>query len=372
MRRRATRFARTRQALLRKGTSEEAIAWFFIIPVLSRWIMRRRRVAIGGPSAGFTLVELLVVIAIIGILIALLLPAVQAAREAARRSQCSNHLKQISLACANFENVRKGLPPHRIADCWGTWAAIILPYCEQSSVVAQWDLRKRYFQQTQQALRQYLPFYFCPTRRGPPTVFSNDSRTAHVAFPETPGGLSDYAASSGNVYTNYNGAIVECIRNAPPTLLRDEQTSAPAFDTGDSATVATIVYQWVPRIRMADIRDGSSNTVIVGEKHIRATNQAGRNEDRSVFNGDVEMGPVSRLGGVVVNANGTMDVASMRPLAKHANDGFQPQQVFGSYHPGICQFAFVDGSVRAVRTDVDILTLNRIVVRNDGQAVDLP
>jgi prepilin-type N-terminal cleavage/methylation domain-containing protein len=323
-------------------------------------------------KTAFTLVELLVVIAIIGILIALLLPAVQAARESARRSQCSNNLRQIAMACLNFENARKGLPPHRIADSWGTWAAIILPYCEQSSVIAQWDLRKRYFQQSEQALRQNLPFYFCPTRRGPPATFSIDSRSANVAYPQTAGGLSDYAASTANVYTNRNGAIVECIRNTPPTIVINEFTGARENDTGDGATPQTIVIQWVPRVRLNDIRDGTSNTVIVGEKHIRATNQTGRNEDRSVFNGDLEMGPVARLGGVVVNANGTLDLASMRPLAKHANDGFQPQQVFGSYHPGICQFAFVDGSVRVVRTDVDILTLNRIVVRDDGQAVELP
>jgi len=320
----------------------------------------------------FTLVELLVVIAIIGVLIALLLPAVQAARESARRSQCSNHLRQIAVACLNFENSRKGLPPHRIADNWGTWAAIILPYCEQSSVIAQWDLRKRYFQQSPQALRQNLPFYFCPTRRSPPSTFSTDRRSANVPFPLTPGGLSDYAAASGNVYTNRNGAIVECIRNTPPTILLNEATGATETDTGARSTPQTIVVAWQPRVRMSDIRDGTGNTVLVGEKHIRAANPTGRNEDRSVFNGDLEMGPVSRLGGVAVNANGKMNLASMRPLAKHANDGFQPQQVFGSYHPSICQFAFVDGSVRPVRTDVDILILNRIIVRNDGQPVELP
>src|SRR5262245_27093757 len=95
---------------------------------------------------GFTLVELLVVIAIIGVLVALLLPAVQAARESARRMQCANHLKQIGLACTNFENQYKGLPPLRLADNWATWAAMILPSMEQSNVITLWDLKKRYFQ----------------------------------------------------------------------------------------------------------------------------------------------------------------------------------------------------------------------------------
>src|SRR5688500_11681391 len=96
---------------------------------------------------GFTLVELLVVIAIIGVLVALLLPAVQAAREAARRTQCSNNLKQMSLASLNVEDTYKGLPPHRTADNWPTWAAMILPYVEQSNTLALWDLKKRYHQQ---------------------------------------------------------------------------------------------------------------------------------------------------------------------------------------------------------------------------------
>ena len=82
-------------------------------------------------SRGFTLVELLVVIAIIGILVALLLPAVQAAREAARRIQCTNHLKQIGLAIHNFHDAHKKLPPSRMPCNHGTWASEIWPYLEQ-------------------------------------------------------------------------------------------------------------------------------------------------------------------------------------------------------------------------------------------------
>src|SRR5689334_10600515 len=88
---------------------------------------------------GFTLVELLVVIAIIGILIALLLPAVQAARESARRTQCVNNLKQFGLALHNYHDIIKGLPHSRV-DPKETWAILILPYQEQSQFYDQWDL----------------------------------------------------------------------------------------------------------------------------------------------------------------------------------------------------------------------------------------
>jgi prepilin-type N-terminal cleavage/methylation domain-containing protein len=321
----------------------------------------------------FTLVELLVVIAIIGVLVALLLPAVQAARESARRTQCSNHLKQISLASLNFEDTYKGLPPLRLADNWPTWAAMILPYVEQGNVLTLWDIKKRYFQQTPQALRQNLPFYFCPTRRVRPPNFSvGDVRTAQTAFPETPGGLSDYAAACGTGYTNFDGAIVECIRNGGPTVLKNSSTGATEQDTGALSTPQTIVEQWQVRVRLAEITDGTSNTIIVGEKHIRLTQLHGRGEDRSVFNGDLETGPVSREAGHTRDASGAIVAGSERPIAKNPRDGFQPSNVFGSYHPSICQFAFVDGSVRPIATNIDNETLARMANRGDGNVVTLP
>src|SRR5687768_4677827 len=92
-------------------------------------------------TGAFTLVELLVVIAIIGVLVALLLPAVQAAREAARRSQCSNNLKQIGLAFHNFHDVRNSFPPLRIAGAegWASCWVLILPYMEQNAAYDAWD-----------------------------------------------------------------------------------------------------------------------------------------------------------------------------------------------------------------------------------------
>src|SRR4029079_4034318 len=87
----------------------------------------------------FTLVELLVVIAIIGILVALLLTAIQAAREAARRSQCFNNLKQIGVGVQNYASARKYLPPMRIADHQQTWLVLVLPYLEEQQVGDLWD-----------------------------------------------------------------------------------------------------------------------------------------------------------------------------------------------------------------------------------------
>jgi prepilin-type N-terminal cleavage/methylation domain-containing protein/prepilin-type processing-associated H-X9-DG protein len=88
---------------------------------------------------GFTLIELLVVIAIIAVLIALLLPAVQSAREAARRAQCVNNLKQIGLACMNYESVHSCLPPGTKGSLWGTWMVFVLPYVEQQALYNAWN-----------------------------------------------------------------------------------------------------------------------------------------------------------------------------------------------------------------------------------------
>ena len=163
--------------------------------------------------AGFTLVELLVVIAVIGILIGLLMPAVQKAREAANRISCANNLKQISLAMHHYHLDFGKLPPRaRLVGpsdanngAGATWSVLILPYLEQDNLYNQWDLARRYYDQNDVARRTPVRIYFCPTRRsagsspevstsGDQSILGDGSLASNV-----PGGLGDYAVNLGTM-----------------------------------------------------------------------------------------------------------------------------------------------------------------------------
>src|SRR4029079_15541446 len=135
-------------------------------------------------NRGFTLVELLVVIAIIGVLVALLLPAVQMAREAARRTQCANNLKQLGLGAQNFHDTRRFLPPSRLANNpagtpanlrFVTWAVLLLPYIEQKGFYDRWNITLPYHKHTAAVTRYAVPTYFCPSRRRPQAAFSAEN-----------------------------------------------------------------------------------------------------------------------------------------------------------------------------------------------------
>src|SRR5438876_11829573 len=174
--------------------------------------------------SAFTLVELLVVIAIIGVLVALLLPAVQAARESARRSTCSNHLKQLGLAIHNFEDVNKVLVPARMENYGGvTWAVFILPYLEQDNLYKQWDLNRWYYDQgpNGNAIRQtQLKLFYCPSRRSPEGLSQNND-APEIPFPgapagvNVPGALGDYASCNGDTDADFivkpNGVLIQAL-----------------------------------------------------------------------------------------------------------------------------------------------------------------
>src|SRR3954452_20670527 len=190
--------------------------------------------------AAFTLVELLVVIAIIGILVALLLPAIQAAREAARRSQCVNNMKQIGLAVQNYASARKYLPPMRVADHQQTWLALILPYLEEQTVSDLWDSKLGcFYRQTVQYRTSIINAYICPSQAhtspiiavGPDALHGhpkNDPLEAGVAGYR--GSISDYRANAGSTcFVSKEGQTIHWTNTGPH--------SDPPFDNSTSHLV---------------------------------------------------------------------------------------------------------------------------------------
>lgn len=344
---------------------------------MSPFPIRKRR-------AGFTLVELLVVIAIIGVLVALLLPAVQAAREAARRSACQNNLRQIGLATQNFHDNRNAFPPLRIAGAegWGTFWVLIMPYMEQGNLYERWDITRKYAQQSVQARQTQIKSYYCPARRpantlsvaeqlyvtdaSPPPELKATGNT-EVRFGPTnnaPGACGDYAACVGDMRgqpnnpnaqnwfnTNSNGAIIIA-------------TPQPAPPNPSPATQS--VPTWASNTRIPLIEDGTSNTILVGEKHVPAK-MFGR---LKVGDGPIYSGAWSAFPGRIAGfedplGRGPTDITPSAGIV----DGIYARK-FGSVHPGICQFVFCDGSTRMVRTNLSGTILRGLAVRNDGEGAN--
>jgi prepilin-type N-terminal cleavage/methylation domain-containing protein len=318
--------------------------------------------------AGFTLIELLVVIAIISVLIGLLLPAVQKVREAANRIQCANNLKQIGLAIHSYHTNNGVLPPSR-PDIYGsvTWAVLILPYVEQENFYQQWagvapeEGRFQYYFRPESVRKTQTKLYYCPARRAPAadmistTVPPSDIPGDQPYWPADriprPGALGDYACCSGDgtAFTEpgANGALI--IGNA-----RYTNPSAPGQPPRWLAGFSS-------RTRMAMIRDGLSNTFFVGEKHVK-DGKFGREADEEGVQGDASI-----YNGEPGNRNAARAAGPNHQLARGPTVSFSNQ--FGSYHPGICQFVFGDGSVRALEVSIPGSILGRLATRNNGEVI---
>jgi prepilin-type N-terminal cleavage/methylation domain-containing protein/prepilin-type processing-associated H-X9-DG protein len=289
--------------------------------------------------SGFTLIELLVVITIIGILAALLLPAVQAVREAARRSQCMNNLKQIGLAFHSHHDAFKYFPT--AGGDWGTpptyiggspaigakqgagWGFQILPYIEgenawRGGAATTDNARQRV------AAGTVFPVFFCPSRRAPMTVAYADTYISQGPNDLVTHALLDYASNNLN---DGNGAI-----------------RANAFG---------------PPLGIVDIRDGTSTTLLVSEKRMNLyyMGKGARADDNEGYTGG--------------NDWDSMRSARLAPAADTnqptTENGFAE---FGSSHRAGMNILFADGSVRHVSYSIDQTVFARLGTRADGQVID--
>ncbi len=332
---------------------------------------------------GFTLIELLVVIAIIAVLIGLLLPAVQKVREAANRMSCSNNLKQIGLALHNYHDSNQAFPPVRVSNNHASWFVLIMPYLEQGNISRGWNFSIPYVQQEDAFRRMQVKPYYCPSRRGasqglvhqpeqvypadvtPPPEF-NPQGSADPRFSgpnQPPGALGDYAASLGEY-----GFLA-----SPPREVCFSTDANGAMAVGSLSGQAIKSYT-----RLSSITDGTSNTFLAGEKHV----PAGMFGRLKVGDGSAYLGVWTTYSGRMAGrgvplAQGPYDVMPTPDLPRPPGSSgtWRPgtdavwAKKFGSWHPGVCQFVFCDGSVKAVRNSIDETTLSYLACRNDGQPV---
>lgn len=336
-------------------------------------------------SSGFTLVELLVVIAIIGVLVALLLPAVQAAREAARRSTCTNNLKQIGLATHNFHDAKKGLPISRTTCHWATWAVQLWPFNEQMTLMERWGKKSFHFQ-PQDVRETVTATYLCPSRARDKLISEpgQDNRTSGPSGSQgssLTGAVGDYAGNLGppldesgtQVWFDFlhpRSPVCGSCNPTKGTIVGDVQWTQPPYmsqpQTLCNGSDPDYTYKGGEKIYMSfkKFKDGTAKTFLYGEKHVpdygksylrNPPNVPAQNIfDNSIYNAD-EAVTVGRHAGV----NAALALSPTDPLNNN----------FGGPHAGVCQFVFGDGSVRAISVEIDATTLGYLADRADEKMI---
>jgi len=296
---------------------------------------------------GFTLVELLVVIAIIGALVALLLPAVQSAREAARRMKCQNHLKQIGLGLHNYHDVHGGLPPGGMATASTAQAndgmgfhVFILPYVEQDALFRQFN--------------GSVPYNAAPNR---------NLGAAKVALYLCPSAINFYTENaSENAATGEKGWTTHYHGNMGPNdLVNNTYEVIPSTNGGQSKQG---VLGRDTKTRLAEITDGTSNTFMVGETSWTRGNPLGNLVGYRVWhrgcntNGQLACGSCRN----VANGLGTI-WAGGGGVAAYNNFSF------GSIHPSSTNFLFSDASTRSISNNISLGVLMATSSRDGGETL---
>jgi prepilin-type N-terminal cleavage/methylation domain-containing protein len=321
---------------------------------------------------GFTLVELLVVIAIIGVLVALLLPAVQAAREAARRSQCGNQLKQISLGVLNFESAKGRFPAGasyngRNIDSpqLSTWTVDILPYAEQAAVHRLWNPKVDFAATSNKPLREtYVPLYICPSDEGTTQLYQPESGSGENVFwaPGSYRAMSGWSpGQSGDTFWDNMLAQSNAYEAALPSWTR-----GPLHAVGVATHPLLQPQRKFGPVEIKQITDGTTNTVLVGEYYtISKPDPANERTRRTLwayaytsYNQSSAM-PESR----------TLMPDYLRCVQIPGAGDHNCKRAWGSLHAGnIILFAYCDGSVAAISQDIDVTEVwpNLGAISSDG------
>jgi prepilin-type N-terminal cleavage/methylation domain-containing protein/prepilin-type processing-associated H-X9-DG protein len=314
---------------------------------ITKWSMRR----------AFTLVELLVVIAIIGILVALLLPAIQAAREAARRSNCVSNLRNVGLAFHNHHDVHGFFPSNGWGTGWtadpdqgygrhqpGSWMFSVLPYLEEQQIYdigrgqPGWPVPVTKKVALAQAMKTPVEVMYCPSRR-PARAYPvklwvgknwthDGGQLARNDYAACVGSSSTIEGLAGNTYSPSSYTESETFTNWPDPKLYDG-----------------IVYIR-SEVPLRQITDGTSNTYMVGEKCVNVDAYESNDGVTIIDHGDDQ--------GWLVGHNGDTVRSSNYPPLQDPQ-GINPFEYWGSPHPGAFNMMFADGSVRPVSYDIDLI-----------------
>ena len=339
-------------------------------------------------SRGFTLVELLVVIAIIGVLVALLLPAVQAARESARRSQCTNHLKQLGLACQLHVDSFKALPSAGWGDWWvgcpdmgygekqpGNWTYQLLPFIEESA-------RRKVGQgftcgdpNSRAAIGQMVATpvttFYCPSRR-PAQGFPWTNQGSYNFNPPPLAAKTDYAASVGDVNffdsdigpTTLQQANTYIWKHSGPNFVNKAKALGSQSPTGHSG----VIFQR-SETTLQQITDGTTYTYLLGEKNMNSDRYEDcltGNDDQSMYNGHDR----DNLRSTFLWQKGFEGKTSPKWIPQPDTPGGYYEWSFGGPHAGGWIALFCDGSVRFLPFAMEPVVHQRFGNRLDGESVD--
>ena len=337
------------------------------------------------PRCGFTLVELLVVIAIIGVLVALLLPAVQSARESARRMKCMNNIKQLSLACHNFESARGEFPYGRKYDIWDTytWTQLTLPYIEQAAV------HEQYFTLHQQGYATSVNGANGPI--GGDTRLHNARHTKIVAWycPSDIGPVGNEITSTD--YGFWRGSYRGC------TGTGDMYAGAPNSVTGGPWYLGVFGVKSKQSIdagasvptrgsRMAEITDGTSNTLLVAEGMLNTITPGWGGPIGEIIYGNM----AGALFSATLTPNSTTadrvigpcpqptDARYRAPCVSIGGNSWWTPSAAGahaasrSYHPNGVNASCADGSTRFFTNTMDLATWRAMGTRDGGESLTAP